>query len=239
MKYWNWKELKETEGFKIFKNDYIRIFEIHHPSLLKKIDGYRQPRIFKNDKHEEQSILNYINTNVSAYSIIVNETLKRINFDPTTKDGYQKMMSYILNNRSFWVDILPKITDKIKYTSELGEKKEELVKTKLNDYFKTKGKFEIISYGKLGDLTDMNRGIDMVISDGNDKKYTAQVKTCKSITLHDDTYKINYTGVNKLYKDLNYFICVIGDSVHVFDNKMVMRDDDGYQCNIKGLKMTL
>lgn len=238
-KYWNWKEIKETEGFKIFKNDYIRIFLIHHPRILKKIDGYKQPRIFETDKHEKQSILNYINTNVLAYSIIVNETLKLIDFDPTTKDGYEIMMSYIINNESFWLSILPKIKDKIKYTSELGNKKEELVRNKLNEYFKVKGKFKVVSYGELGGLTDMNNGVDMVISNENDKIYTAQVKYCKSITLHDDTYKISYNGINKLYRDLNYFIFVVGENVNVFDNKMILVDEDGYKCDVKGLKIVL
>ena len=238
----NWKELKETIGFKLFKNDYIRIFEAHQPQLLKKIDGsrYKQARIFKTAKHEEESILNYINTNVLAYSVIVNETLKKIDFDPTTKEGYEKMMDYVVNNKWFWMGILPEINDRILYTSTKGGKNEDLVKSKLNDYFSTKGEYEVVSVGKLGDLTDMVKGIDMVIKGNNNKEFKCQIKSCISITLHDDKiYKINYTGVNKLYDDLDYMIFVIGKDVHIFNNKEIMVDDGGYKCIKDGLRMTL
>ena len=235
----NWKELKETIGFKLFKNDYIKIFEAHHPQLLKKVDDYRQPRIYKNDKHEEESILNYINTNVLAYSILVNKTLGKIDFDPTTKEGYETMMDYVINNEWFWKGILPDINDKILYTTSKGNKKEELVRTKLSNYFNTKDNYEIEMIGKLGDLTDMRKGIDMVIKGGDGKEYKCQIKSCISITLNDDFYDIKYTGVNKLYDGNHYMIFVIGEDIHVFDNKKIMIDKDGYKCHKEGLRITL
>jgi hypothetical protein len=236
----DWKQLKETIGFKIFKNDYIRIFEIHHPQLLKNIDGYRQARIFKTDKHEEQSILNYINTNVSAYSIIVNETLKKINFDPTTKEGYNEMMDYVINNKWYWMGILPKINDKILYTSSKGGEKENLVKKKLNDYFSSEGKYKIVPIGELGNLTDMNGGVDMIIKDKNGKEFKIQIKSCSSITLTDDkTYNIKYNGINKLYNNIDYIIFVVGENVNIFNNKKIMKDEYGYKCEKNGLRMVL
>jgi hypothetical protein len=226
----NWRELKETIGFVTFKNDYIKIFEYHHPQLLKKIEGYRQARIFKTDKHEEQSILNYINTNVSAYSIIVNETLKKINFDPTTKEGYNEMMDYVINNKWYWMGILPKINDKILYTSSKGGEKENLVKKKLNDYFSSEGKYKIVPIGELGNLTDMNGGVDMIIKDKNGKEFKIQIKSCSSITLTDDkTYNIKYNGINKLYNNIDYIIFVVGENVNIFNNKKIMKDDYGYK----------
>jgi hypothetical protein len=239
MNNWYWKELKETVGFKKFKYDYIRLFNTHHPELLKKEKGYRQPRIYDDDKHEKQSILNYINTNVSAYTILVNETLRKINFNPLTEDGYDVMMDYNINQKIFWLDILPKITEKIKYTSSLGERKEKLVETKINDFFKIKGNYKIVSYGKLGDLTDMNSGIDMVISNDNGKRYTAQVKTCSSVNLDGDTFIMKYNGVNKLYGKIDYFICVVNESVYVFDNIFIEKHDDGYKCEKEVLKVIL
>lgn len=237
----NWKELKETIGFKIFKNDYIRIFETHHPQLLKDVEGYRQPRIFKNDKHKEESILNYINTNVLAYSIIVNETLNKIKFDPSTKDGYEIMMDYIINNKWYWMGILPKINDKIQYTSSKGGKKEDLVKTKLVEHFKTKGSYEVISIGKLGDLNDMNGGYDIIIRNTkNGKEFKSQIKSCSSIILNgDNLYEIKYNGINKLYRDIDYMICVVENNIHIFDNKMIHNHKDGYMCEKNGLKILL
>jgi|LakMenE18May11ns_1017448.scaffolds.fasta_scaffold9958405_6 hypothetical protein len=236
----NWRELKETIGFVTFKNDYIKIFEYHHPQLLKKIEGYRQARIFKTDKHEEQSILNYINTNVSAYSIIVNETLKKINFDPTTKEGYNEMMDYVINNKWYWMGILPKINDKILYTSSKGGEKENLVKKKLNDYFSSEGKYKIVPIGELGNLTDMNGGVDMIIKDKNGKEFKIQIKSCSSITLTDDkTYNIKYNGINKLYNNIDYIIFVVGENVNIFNNKKIMKDEYGYKCDKNGLRMVL
>ena len=237
----NWKELKETIGFKTFKNDYIRIFEVHHPQLLKKIDGYRQPRIFKSDKHDEESILNYINTNVLAYSIIVNETLTKINFNPSTKEGYETMMDYVITNKWYWLGILPKINDKISYTSSKGGKKEDLVKTKLDNHFKSKGGYEVISIGKLGNLDDMNGGYDVVIKNiNNGKEVRAQIKTCSSITLNvNNLYEIKYNGINKLYNGIDYMICVVENNVHIFDNKMILKNNDGYCCEKDGLKIII
>lgn len=236
----HWKELKESLGFRKFKGDYIRIFNKHHSELLKKVDGFRHPRIFKNSRCEEQSILNYINTNILAYSILVNETLTKISFDPLTIDGYETMMNYIIDNKWFWLGILPKITDKIEYTSSLGSKKENLVKDKLTDYFNTKGNFEVISIGGLGNINDMVGGYDITIKNKkNGKEYKAQVKTCTSIILNNDLYDIKYTGVNKLYKGIDYMICVVENKVHVFDNKMVVKNNDGYQCIRNGLRMVL
>lgn len=147
-KKWFWKELKETIGFKTFKKDYIRIFNIHHPQLLGVVNGYRLPRIYKSKNHDEESILNYINTNISAYTIIVNETLNKIDYNPLTEDGYQVMMNYVLNDKLFWLEILPKINDVILYTSSKGKKNEDLVNTKLIEHFK--GEFDVSLVGGLG-----------------------------------------------------------------------------------------
>jgi hypothetical protein len=238
----NWKELKETIGFKMFKNDYIRIFETHHPQQLKKIEGYKQSRIFKTNKCEDESILNYINTNVLAYSILVNETLTKVNFNPSTKEGYETMMEYVITNKWYWLGILPKINDKISYTSPKGGKKEDLVKTKLIEYFnKTKGGYEVISIGKLGNLNDMIGGYDIVIRNNKDgKEFKAQIKTCSSIILNENnSYEIKYNGINKLYNGIDYMICVVGNDVHIFDNKMILNNKDGYTCEKDGLKQII
>lgn len=236
MKYWNWKELRDSSGFKSFKKDYIKIFENHHPKLLNEKKGYGLPRIYKTDKHEEESILNYINTNVSAYTIIVNETLKMMDFNPLSPEGYNLMMDYVLNNKDYWLEILPIITEKIKYTSERGEKKEKLVVDKLNEHFNKTGKFKITSYGGLGNLTDMRTGVDMIISDNQGKDFKAQVKNCTSIILEDNIYKIKYSGVNKLYKGIHYFIFVCDDIIYIFDNDKIVKNYDGYESPIDGLK---
>ena len=54
-KKWVWRELKESIGFKTFKNDFIRIFNTFHSLLLGDVSGYRQPRIYKTIKHDEVS----------------------------------------------------------------------------------------------------------------------------------------------------------------------------------------
>ena len=237
----NWKELKETIGFKIFKNDYIRIFEVHHPQQLKMVEGHKRHRIFKTNKCEEESILNYINTNFSAYGVIVDETLTKINFNPSTKEGYETMMDYVLSNKWHWIGMLPKITDKIQYTSSKGGKNEDLVKTKLVEHFKTKGSYEVISIGKLGDLNDMVGGYDIIIKNiKNGKEFRSQIKTCSSITLNvNNLYEIKYNGINKLYNGIDYMICVVGNNVHIFDNKMILKNNDGYCCEKDGLKIII
>lgn len=237
----NWKELKETIGFKIFKNDYIRIFEAHHSQLLKEVGGYRQPRIFKTNKCEEESILNYINTNFSAYGVIVDETLTKIIFNPSTKEGYETMMDYVLSNKWHWIGMLPKITDKIQYTSSKGGKKEDLVVSKLKKHFESKGGYEVISVGKLGNLNDMIGGYDITIKNiKNGKEFRAQIKTCSSITLNvNNLYEIKYNGINKLYTGIDYMICVVENNIHIFDNKMILNNKDGYCCEKDGLKIII
>lgn len=237
----NWKELKETIGFKIFKNDYIRIFEVHHPQQLKMVEGHKRHRIFKTNKCEEESILNYINTNFSAYGVIVDETLTKINFNPSTKEGYETMMDYVLSNKWHWIGMLPKITDKIQYTSSKGGKNGDLVKTKLKKHFEAKGGYEVISIGKLGDLNDMIGGYDVVIKNiNNGKEFRAQIKTCSSITLNvNNLYEIKYNGINKLYNGIDYMICVVENNVHIFDNKMILKNNDGYCCEKDGLKIII
>jgi hypothetical protein len=237
MKNWNWKELKDTIGFDIFKRDYIRLFKKYHSDRLKERAGYRDPRIHNDSKCEEESILNYLNTNLLGYGVIVNETLKNIEFDPTTKDGYETMMEYVLNNQWFWnYVLLPKIIEVIKYTSSKGSVKENIVKDKLTKHFGNRFKVDVI--GDLGNLTDMVEGIDMIIK--NDRKsYLAQIKSCKSILLTDDVYKIEYAGINKLYERSDYFIFVMDDKVHVFDNKLIEKNDGGYMANKEALKIIL
>ena len=237
----NWKELKETIGFKIFKNDYIRIFEAHHSQLLKEVGGYRQPRIFKTNKCEEESILNYINTNFSAYGVIVDETLTKIIFNPSTKEGYETMMDYVLSNKWHWIGMLPKINDKIQYTSSKGGKKEDLVVSKLKKHFESKGGYEVISVGKLGNLNDMIGGYDITIKNiKNGKEFGAQIKTCLSITLNvNNLYEIKYNGINKLYTGIDYMICVVENNIHIFDNKMILNNKDGYCCEKDGLKIII
>lgn len=237
MAYWNWKELKETIGFKKFKKDYVRIFNTYHSDRIKIKNGHRQPRIYDDDKCENESILNYLNTNVSAYTHIVNETLKKISFNPTTDDGYEVMMGYVLNDKLFWFDILlPKIMSIISYTSSKGGEKENIVKVKLTKHFGERFKVNLI--GGLGNLKDMNEGVDLTI-ENKSKSYLAQIKSCKSITLTEDVYKIEYFGINKLYSRNDYIIFVLKDKVHVFDNKLIERYDDGYIGKKESLKLIL
>lgn len=237
-KKWVWRDLKESVGFKTFKNDYIRIFNTFHSQLLGDVSGYRQPRIYKTIKHDEESILNYINTNVSAYTIIVNETLNKVDFNPMTEDGYQTMMNYILSNKWFWMEILPKINDVILFTSSRGKKTEDLVNTKLIEHFK--GKFEVSVIGGLGEVDDMKRGVDMIIKNKSGKSFNVQVKKCKSIKLiNENEYDITYVGVNKTYDKIDYMVFVFGENIYVFDNKKIKTKYGGYECNKEDLKIIL
>jgi transposase-like protein len=233
---YNRKELKETQGFRTFKKDYIRIFNKHHSDLIGVNPKTNMIRIYKKSDHQEESLLNYLNTNLLTYEHMVNETLKQIDFNPLTKTGYEEMMTFILENKDFWISMLPKFNSIITFTTGRGNQSETLVVNKLINHFN--GKFKVETVGGIGSSDDMKKGIDVRIISLS-KTFNGQIKVVKSISLNEEKYLIPYNGINKDYNNIDYMIFVENDKVYVFDKNVVVSNEDGYESEKSGLKLVL
>jgi hypothetical protein len=136
------------------------------------------------------------------------------------------------------LEILPKINDVILYTSSKGKRNEDLVNTKLIEHFK--GEFDVSLVGGLGKSDDMKLGIDMIIKNKSGRVFNIQIKKCKSINLvNENEYEINYTGINKLYNNIDYMVFVLNENIYVFNGKKIKTNYGGYGCSKDNLKIIL
>jgi Fe-Mn family superoxide dismutase len=186
-----------------------------------------------------RSIINYLNTNYSAFCPLMkdlNKVLERagresISFsDKTPEQQVQemlKMLSYIdqLKFRIFSEEskTLKTIFQIIATTSGKGSKTEDIVERKFNEKF---GKENVKRIGELGSKEDM-MGIDIkVMVDGKEK--TGQVKPFNSVTEEDDMLKVEGTANVKKYSTDWMIFVRRGKDIFVFDNSNSQIKDGSY-----------
>jgi len=178
-----------------------------------------------------RSIINYLNTNYSAFCVLkkdLNKYLLKIgqpliefgNKNPQEQVDEMVRMMKILNQLKFRVfsidsETLKTIMSVMGVTSTKGNKTEDVVVEKLKKQF---GDENVTRIGELGNKEDMMTGVDVkIIVDG--KEHTAQVKPFSHITTVGDEYKVEGTANVKRYKtDWMIFLKRLEDMV-IFDNK--------------------
>jgi Fe-Mn family superoxide dismutase len=186
-----------------------------------------------------RSIINYLNTNYSAFCPLLhdlNQVLERANVEKISFDNktpqdqefeMERMLGYI-NELKFRIFNTESKTFKtifkvLSETSGRGNKTEDVVEKKFIEKF---GKENVTRVGELGSREDM-MGVDMKIRI-NDNQYTAQVKPFNNITNEDGLLKVDGTANVKKYKT-NWMVFVRrGKDIVVFDNSNTIIKDGIY-----------
>jgi Fe-Mn family superoxide dismutase len=193
-----------------------------------------------NLESEGRSVINYLNTNYSAFCVLKKDLNKYLNkvgqplIDFSNKNPKEQVdemvrMLKILNQVKFRVfssesETFKTIMGVMGATSTKGNKTEDVVVEKLKSVF---GDDNVIRIGELGSKEDMMAGVDVkIIIDG--KEYTAQVKPFSHITRVEDDYKVDGTANVKKYKtDWMIFLKRLEDLV-IFDNSKTKIIDGVY-----------
>lgn len=241
---------KEVKFYKeLINNDRIkRVYQDGVTSVLK--DVFNQFWVDSTNKEmsgfygveskEGRSILNNLNTNFNAFCLLtkaVNTQIDNIGkpekkFDFSKKENrnvyeivrlikalnHFKKEIFTKNNQEFIniIKVLKKLWDR-------GQKSEDDVSKKIENYFKGKAKVEKV--GGHGQKDDALKGIDLIINlDGTN--YTAQVKPYSSTKTQGDEVALYDTGNVKPYKvDWLVFINPKNNSILIFKNEPVKNQD--------------
>jgi hypothetical protein len=192
------------------------------------------------ESKEGRSILNNLNTNFNAFCLIVKAVNKQIEkigredkkFDFSRKENrnsreverlinaldHFKKDIFTKNNEDFIniIKVLKKLWDR-------GQKSEDNVQKKLEDYFEGEAKVEKI--GGHGQKADAFKGVDMIIKK-DDKTYTAQVKPYSTTTVEEDNVKLFDTGNVKPYNvDWLIFIQPKSNKILIFNNNPLQNEN--------------
>ena len=198
---------------------------------------------------EGRSILNNLNTNFNAFCLLVKAVNKQIenigkpekvfNFQLKENRTAKEVSRFISALDHFKSQIFTKKNDDfiniIKVLLKLwerGQKSEDSVQKKLEDYFEGNAKIEKI--GVHGQKQDAFKGVDMTIQIG-DKVNTAQIKPYSSTEIDGDIVKLSDTGNVKPYKvDWLVFIQPKTNKILIFDNKP-LQSENQYIFNLGSL----
>jgi Fe-Mn family superoxide dismutase len=225
---------QNRDALNIYKNAIMQILKEVFPERYYGRDEY-QPGTMSgiyNLEGDGRSIINYLNTNYSAFCVLkkdLNKYLEKINkplIDFTDKNPKEQVaemvrMLKVLNHVKFRVfnpesETLKTMMSVMGASSKKGNQTEDAVVEKLKKQF---GDDNVSRIGELGSKEDMLNGVDVKITiDG--KEHTAQVKPFSHITKTDsDMYKVDGTANVKRYQtDWMIFMKNLGDMV-IFDNK--------------------
>ena len=196
-----------------------------------------------------RSILNNLNTNFNAFCLLVKAVNKEIEkmgrpekkFDFSIKENrtpketirfikaldFFKKEIFTKNNQDFIniIKVLKKLWDR-------GQKSENDVSKKIEDYFEGNAKVEKV--GEHGAKKDAFKGVDLIIKMG-DTEYTAQVKPFSTVSIIGDKVELLDTGNVKPYKtDWLIFINPKSSKILIFNNNPIS-DKDQYVFNINSL----
>jgi Fe-Mn family superoxide dismutase len=192
------------------------------------------------ESKEGRSILNNLNTNFNAFCLLVkavnrqienigrtdkifdfsykeNRTLKEVERFLNALNHFKKQI-FTKNNEDFIniIKVLKKLWDR-------GQKSEDNVQKKLENYFEGEAKVEKI--GGHGQKRDAFKGVDMVIEkDG--KTHTAQVKPYSTATVDGDKVSLSDTGNVKPY-NVNWLIFIQPktNKILIFDNHPLQNEN--------------
>jgi hypothetical protein len=160
---------------------------------------------------EGRSVLNFLNTNIRGFCILVNDInklLKSQNKSPLEFIGQSpkrqiqevRRLVYIMDQFKFRIfntksKTFENLIATLSKTGEIGKATEEFAVAKLKERY---GNENVSLVGKLGSSKDANEGIDVeIIVDG--KINTAQIKPFGSYTLQDGAYTLYNTASVKEY----------------------------------------
>lgn len=201
------------------------------------------------ESKEGRSILNNLNTNFNAFCLLVKAVNKEIEkigkedkkfqFNLPEKRNPKEVQRFINALNHFKKEIFTKnnedfinIIRVLKKLWDRGQKSENSVQKKLENYFEGNAKVEKI--GGHGQKEDAFKGVDMVIK-LNGKIYTAQVKPFSTVLVVDNEVKLSDTGNVKPYKvDWLIFIQPKTNKILIFENKPIS-DENQYIFNVSSL----
>ena len=198
----------------LYKNAIMQILKDTFADRYYNKDEYEKGQMsgVYNLEGKGRSVINYLNTNYSAFCVLkkdINKYLTKVGEEPiifsdkTPKEQVIEMarMLKVLNKVKFRVFSLESETFKtimsvMGVTSDKGNKTEDAVVEKLKKQF---GDENVTRIGELGNKEDMMTGVDVkIMVDGVEK--TAQVKPFSYITKSDDMYKVDGTANVKKYQ---------------------------------------
>ena len=192
------------------------------------------------ESKEGRSILNNLNTNFNAFCLLVkavnrqiesigradktfnfglkeNRTLKEVDRFIKALNHFKKQI-FTKKNQDFIniIKVLIKLWDR-------GQKSEDNVQKKLENYFE--GEVKVEKIGGHGQKEDAFKGVDMIIyKDG--KTHTAQIKPYSTTTVDGDNVKLFDTGNVKPYKvDWLVFIQPKTNKILIFDNNPLQNEN--------------
>jgi len=214
------------------------------------------------NEESEYSMLNYLNTHYTAFSIIVNYFNRKIveaanngklisthqlNFEPDRSNWYDEMQNFLKILIAYKYDILLQndngVFDDIIKVIEKTNKKGYLSEQEMASFIKTlipvAKNFEFGGHGKKSDMID---GIDITFTVGN-KVNTLQQKRCSSVHKGQFHYFVGGVGGIKPYNvtylgfqtaDNELFIFKNDDSIKIkeYDTKFDKYSKDGKKYQI-------
>ena len=202
------------------------------------------------ESKEGRSILNNLNTNFNAFCLLckavnrqiekIGRTDKMFDFSFEKNRNPKEVSRFIAALDHFRNEIFTKhnedfinIIKVLKKLWDRGQKSENDVQKKLENYFEGNAKIE--KTGGHGHKKDAFKGVDMIINlDG--KSYTAQVKPYSVATIVDDTVVLSDTGNVKSYKvDWLIFFQPKTNKILIFDNHPIKAENE-YVFKLSSLK---
>ena len=218
-------------ALKLYKEAIMQILKDVYPTKYygKNEFGPNQLSGIYNLEGKGRSIINYLNTNYSAFCVMkkdLNKYLSKtkqevINFEnksPEEQIQEMKRMLEYINSLKFRIfstesQTLQTIINVMGKTHEKGGKTEDIVTQKLKQKF---GNTNVKRIGELGSKEDM-MGVDIKVTiDG--KEHTAQVKPFSQIEKEDDMLKISGTANVKKYNTDWMIFLRAGKDMIILDN---------------------
>lgn len=185
------------------------------------------------------SILNKINTNYSAFSVILNMSNKVIKHKPSIKpfdlknpefgseewyEEYDRFMRFLKrNSKNIFLklsddggsSIINKVVERISWSSSKGDKAELTTKKFLPQLNKNITNIKIPD--GYGDLNDMAKGIDIYF-DYSGNTFTIQVKKVSNVLKLYDGFKTIGASISKPYST-DYYSLLDNNIIYFFRNK--------------------
>lgn len=226
---------------KLYKEAIMQILKDVYPSKYYNKGEFAPNQLsgIYNLETKGRSVINYLNTNYSAFCVLkkdLNKYLSKVgepvidfqnkNFEEQVQE-MKRMLEYInsLKFRIFSTDsqTLQTIINVMGKTQEKGGKTEDIVTQKLKNKF---GETNVKRIGELGSKEDM-MGVDIkVLVDG--KEFTGQVKPFSQIEKVDNSLRITGTANVKKYNTDWMIFLRAGKDMIIFDNKNTEIKDGVY-----------